>query len=501
MSTDFSTQRAALRPARQKNFQRAKWLLHGAAALVWLGGLLPQMAQWSMHVDGLTYSAIARQLATQPVADWWHLHYTQSVHPNFYEHPPLGFWLLALWYRYVMANNWAEAGYTLLWAAVLFGSLSAATRRFGRLPAGGGWLACTLLMACPLTSWLFANVMLEAPLMALMALALWCFVWAAEQPTSLRVLLGGGGAGLLCAAGCLLKGPTALAALMVPPVLFVAKYPCPLRRLWLISLAAWTVVLASFLGLWLQTDAAAYLHTYWQQQVLSSMRGQRERTGSRWKVLYFLATELAAPVALVVASRLVARRPRQGVGRRATQAAVLLALLASLPVALSHKQHRWYVAASLPYFALALALAGQPAAQAVAQALAGSRRWRQRATYACGLAALAIAGLTVCQTGHVRQKGPIYAAFLLTPDRPQLPARVALCPPQIGNDYWLHAFFMRYLQASLTHDVEAEVWLLGKGCSCQPSPLCHRLGAEQASGLRLVRCPATAKALLCSPRT
>lgn len=457
------------------------------------------MVQWSMHVDGLTYSAIARQLATQPVADWWHLHYTLSVHPNFYEHPPLGFWLLALWYRYVVANDWAEAGYALLWAAVLFGSLSGATRRFGRLPAGSGWLACVLLMACPLTSWLFANVMLEAPLMALMALALWCFVWAVEQPTTFKVLLGGGSAGLLCAAGCLLKGPTALAALMVPLGLFVAKHPCPPRRLWLTSLAASTAVLAFFLGLRLQADAAGYLHTYWQQQVLSSMRGQRERTGSRFKVLYFLATELAVPVALVVASRLVARRPRQGFGHRATQAAVLLALLASLPVALSRKQHRWYVAASLPYFALALALAGQSAAQTLTHVLASSRRWRQRLSYACGLAALAIAGLTVCETGHARQKGSIFADFLLTPDRPQLPARVAVCPLQVGHDYWLHAFFMRFLHASLTQDAEAEVWLLGEGCSCQPSPWCHQMGAGQASGLRLVRCPATAKALLCSP--
>lgn len=43
-----------------------------------------------MFVDGVTYAAIARNLA-QGNGSFWSPFYTATLYPQFFEHPPLGF--------------------------------------------------------------------------------------------------------------------------------------------------------------------------------------------------------------------------------------------------------------------------------------------------------------------------------------------------------------------------------------------------------------------------
>ena len=60
--------------------------------------LVPRLAQRGMFVDGVTYAAIARNLA-EGRGTFWSPHYTATLYSIFHEHPPLGLWLESLWFR------------------------------------------------------------------------------------------------------------------------------------------------------------------------------------------------------------------------------------------------------------------------------------------------------------------------------------------------------------------------------------------------------------------
>ncbi|MFW7379491.1 MAG: hypothetical protein ACOH5I_11830 [Oligoflexus sp.] len=60
--------------------------------------LLPNLLTQGMFFDGLTYAAISRNLV-DGLGPIWQTHYTDSLYPRFYEHPPLAFYLQSLAFR------------------------------------------------------------------------------------------------------------------------------------------------------------------------------------------------------------------------------------------------------------------------------------------------------------------------------------------------------------------------------------------------------------------
>jgi len=57
---------------------------------VFIGLLLPVLLKDGMFLDGVTYSCISKNLANN-IGELWKPHYTKTLYPAFYEHPPLVF--------------------------------------------------------------------------------------------------------------------------------------------------------------------------------------------------------------------------------------------------------------------------------------------------------------------------------------------------------------------------------------------------------------------------
>ncbi len=62
-------------------------------------GLLFFAHSWEagLKLDGMTYSTIARNILL--TGDWSRLHYSDYLYPDFYQHPPLAFWCMALVFK------------------------------------------------------------------------------------------------------------------------------------------------------------------------------------------------------------------------------------------------------------------------------------------------------------------------------------------------------------------------------------------------------------------
>ena len=65
---------------------------------VFAAATLPRLAQRGMFVDGVTYASIARNLA-EGRGTFWTPFYTDTLYPQFHQHPALGLWLQSLWFR------------------------------------------------------------------------------------------------------------------------------------------------------------------------------------------------------------------------------------------------------------------------------------------------------------------------------------------------------------------------------------------------------------------
>src|SRR5213592_3115017 len=77
---------------------------------------VPRLADRGMFVDGVTYAAIARNLA-EGRGSFWQPFYTATVYPAFHEQPPLGMWLESLWFRALGDRPYVERLYAACTAA------------------------------------------------------------------------------------------------------------------------------------------------------------------------------------------------------------------------------------------------------------------------------------------------------------------------------------------------------------------------------------------------
>jgi 4-amino-4-deoxy-L-arabinose transferase-like glycosyltransferase len=123
---------------------------------------IPRLAHRGMFVDGVTYASIARNLA-QGRGTFWHPSYTATIYPEFYEHPPLGFWLQSLWFRILGDHLFIERAYSVAIAAATATLVALIWRRMnaGTERSQYEWLPIALWITVPVVSWSVVGNLLE----------------------------------------------------------------------------------------------------------------------------------------------------------------------------------------------------------------------------------------------------------------------------------------------------------------------------------------------------
>lgn len=410
--------------------QAAAWIVVVSLAAILL---LPLVTRRGIFLDGLVYATIARNMAIDR-GDFWHPVYVGAI-AQFRDHPPLAFWLESLAFRMCGDHWWVEKLYSVL-AAVATGAVLVATWRWlvrgkSELQACG-WIPLALWVTLPCWQWTLANNLLENTLSIFTGAA----VYAALRASFSRRLWA---PWIALAGGCILaavltKGPVGLFPLVAPAAAGICFRQAAggerwLRRTLWQQLLLVGVVLLGIAWLLGHADSAEYLRLYWQQQVMASLKGQRETHPSiigRAHILWEVFTNLLPGIVLAGVVNWWARRQRQAAAklngepaaaRRASRAArpgsvtavpdmlrlgawfcLLLGLAASCPVAISPKQTNFYVTPSYPFYVLAVALAcGDSLAQlgrGIAPArLARTQRWLKIGAVAGVLASVAVCGL------------------------------------------------------------------------------------------------------------
>lgn len=328
------------------------------AILVVLAGLLlSYFLQEGMFFDGVTYAAISKNLA-HGLGSLWTPHYTQTLYPQFFEHPPLVFGLQSLFFSLFGDGTATERVYTLFTTLLCLFLIACIWKLFYPDKETGKWwpLPVLLWILTPVVFWSSRNNMLENTLAVFVLSATW---FTCKGLLSGRILwFLPGGAFILAA--FLSKGPVGLFPLALPLwYLFTCKN-VRLPRIFLsLLLLAVTPALLFMLLVRIEPDAGQNISNYFQQQVWPSLANQRENVaGSHLYLLLKLAGNLVLPLMASLIFVAMKGYPflKQVTALKMNSSLffLLTALSASLPLLITLKQRDFYLVPSIPFFALAL---------------------------------------------------------------------------------------------------------------------------------------------------
>lgn len=96
-----------------------------------------------LKLDGMTYAAIARNILL--TGDWRIMHYSDYIYPNFFQHPPLAFWVQALFFKVFGVSLYSVKIFNSLIALATL-TIVTATCRMILMSVSGGLLASVVLL-------------------------------------------------------------------------------------------------------------------------------------------------------------------------------------------------------------------------------------------------------------------------------------------------------------------------------------------------------------------
>ena len=307
-----------------------------------------------MFFDGVTYASISRNMA-EGQGTFWNPHYTQTLYPEFRQHPPLALGMEALAFKALGDHWWVEKVYSVL-AFLLSGLFIALIWKRTTNNIRWAWLPLLFWLTMPLVSWSVTNNLLENTMSVFVLLSVYLMIVSYQRNHKFWLILSA--MALLLA--FLSKGFTGLFPLVFP-ILYCAFDQ---KRKWIqgpIDSLILVISVAVFVGIMFLMFPASwsYIKEYIQLQVING--GLHEATvSSRFYIVFSLLLQLVVPLVMVIA--LVVLKTKNKDNNKVFEFPpdkawfyifLILGLLGVLPIMVSVKQRDFYMLAALPFFALA----------------------------------------------------------------------------------------------------------------------------------------------------
>ena len=313
--------------------------------------------------DGITYGAVAQNLASQS-QNFWHLTYTETIFSNFVEHPPLFIWLLHLAFLLPPLPFPPELcfNFLLLFCILILIQRIWCAAQLKTTPYSSAWIPITFFLITPLLRESFSSSLIDNLICAFnlltVLLLLNCNNSSIRKVVRTCMLIG-----LITFLSVLSKGPVGLYPLL-PCIVIPFFFPNQALRRYGLFLP---LIVCLFLlgGLCLHEDAYFYLSRYFHQQVIASILGSRSTaTHTDWGHLFLLKRLLTKDLLLLIFLGAISILLYKHRGQRpnkqdltASSFFFVLGALGILPLLITAKQWPFYNVPALPFFILAFAFA------------------------------------------------------------------------------------------------------------------------------------------------
>ena len=419
-------------------------LLIGIALILMSKSLLTE----GMFFDGVTYASISRNMA-EGQGTFWNPHSTQTLYPEFRQHPPLVLGMEALAFKAFGDHLWVEKAYSVL-MLVLSGLLIALIWKRTTNNIRWAWIPLLFWVAMPVVTWCATNNMLENTMTVFVLLSVYLMIVGYQRNKRIWLLF----AGISLFAAFLSKGFTGLFPLVFPMVYCIFDD----KRRWIqgpvdtLLLLVTLAVLSGVMFLFFP-PSFGYLRDYINLQVIGG--GLHEATvNTRFFIVFSLLLQLVAPMVIfaiiLILSRIFNKEKHKVFefppDKKRFLAFLIIGLLGVLPMMVSVKQRDFYMLAALPFFALAFGhLSLSMVNMLLLEIKPNVRKWMLLGSSVVLLLGIV---LNVCRIGKYGRD----EAFLIEMKKvlSEIPENEVIeIKPEDFTQWSWHAYFMRYGKVSL----------------------------------------------------
>ena len=432
-----------MKPTRTNN--TPFWLfLIGIVLILLSNSLLTE----GMFFDGVTYASISRNMA-EGQGTFWNPHYTQTLFPEFRQHPPLAMGLEALFFKALGDYWWVEKAYSVL-TFLLSGLLLALIWKRTTNNLRWAWLPLLFWVAMPLITWSATNNMLENTMAIFVLLSVYLLIISYQRNNKVWLFM----AGVSLFLAFLSKGFTGLFPLVFPVIFCIFDD----KRRWIqgpidVLLLVFTMAVLSGVMFLAFPASFAYLKEYINVQVIGG--GLYQATvHTRFFIVFRLLMQLIAPLVIfaiiLIMSKLFNKKKHRIFeflpDRKWFFMFLILGLTGVLPIMLSVKQRDFYMFTALPFFALAFGHLSLSMVNAMLLEIKPkTRNWMMIASSVVLMVGI---GLNV---SHIGKYGRDEALIKEVKKRvAEADGKDIIEIPQEEYTHWAkHAYYMRYGKISL----------------------------------------------------
>jgi len=407
-----------------------------------------------MFFDGVTYACISRNMA-EGQGTFWNPHYTQTLYPEFRQHPPLALGLEAVAFKAFGDHLWVEKAYSVL-TFLLSGLLIALIWKRTTNNLRWAWLPLLFWLAMPLVTWSATNNLLENTMSVFVLLSVYLLIISYQRNHKFWLFL----ASVALLGAFLSKGFTGLFPLVFP-ILYCAFDS---KRKWTqgpIDSLILLVSMAFFAGIMFLVFPASlpYIKEYFQLQVIGG--GLHEATvNTRFFIVFSLLSQLIAPLLIIAITLIISKYFNKDnfkvfefpPDKAWSCVFLVLGLSGVLPIMLSVKQRDFYILAAMPFFALACGHFSLSMVNAFMLKMTSSlRKWLFLG--ACCIVLLGVVLNFVHIGKYSRDEALLVEMKKALAEIPENEV-IGVAPEDFSQWSW-HAYFMRYgsisLDDKLTH--------------------------------------------------
>lgn len=338
------------------------------ASLV-IGLIVPVLIQDGMFMDGLLYTCVSKNLSLGQGSFWkpyimdsW----MKSGSPYFIEHPPLVFGIQSVFFRILGTGIHTERIYSFLTAIITiylivltWNQINKNNHELKRFI----WLPVLFWISIPVCFWSYQNNMQENTMGIFTLLSVYLSLLAlSRQKTAGIILLIFSGVSIFLASFS--KGIPGLFPLTIIFLYWLIHREISFQKMLSYSMIIFLVPVIIYFLLMLNKDAYESLSFYIINRAfhrIQSVSTVSTRFYIAWRLLLELLPVLIVCILLYIVFRL--KKIRLGFNKYQINNIFLFFLIGccgSLPIMISHTQKGFYMVASFPFFAIALALAISP---------------------------------------------------------------------------------------------------------------------------------------------
>lgn len=318
---------------------------------VFLCLLMPFLVQRGMFLDGVTYATMSRNFAER-ISTTQKPMYT-DLYP-FYEQPVLGFLIQSVFYKILGNSIYVEKIFSMLMAVLSLIGLVLCWKIFTKKTSilFSFWMPALIWITIPLVSWTFSNNMLESIITVSSIFSVYFSIKSFQKQRFLHAILSA----IFIIFGFLVKGPVGIFPL-VTPIIFGFIFNRRKEGFYnfiLIFISCFSILL---LILYIFPALKINLIKYFEVHLLPAIKDEREiSTKYRGFIMWKALIQLCIPSILVLVFIFINRY--KGIRNevpffKEVLFFVLIALSASLPLMITHKQRKYYLMPSIIYYSLA----------------------------------------------------------------------------------------------------------------------------------------------------